>query len=223
MTTKRSGGRSRCRLGARFVLPVLTLLAVAAPSRAVEPVEFRAYENGGEYHISTEVVLHAPADSVRAVLTDYVHAYRLSPSITESAILPSLDEGVVRLQTRIQDCVAFYCVDLVSVADIKELPSGDLDVVVIPELSSFRSGTAQWRIQSRQGETRVRYELRLEPDFFIPPLIGRVIIIKKLRDEILTTFSRLECMAEIRAAWGQDFHLRYTDLGLPYDCLDGGR
>jgi len=223
MTTKRSGWRSRCGLGVRFVLPVLALFAVAAPSRAVEPVEFRAYENGGEYHVSTEVVLHAPAESVRAVLTDYVHAYRLDPSITESAVLPSLDEDVVRLQTRIQDCVAFYCVDLVSVADIKELPSGDLDVVVIPELSSFRSGTAEWRIEAREGETRVRYELRVEPDFFIPPLIGRFIIIKKLRNEILTIFSRLECMAEIRAAWGQDFHVRYTDLGRQYDCLDDGR
>jgi hypothetical protein len=223
MTTRRSGWRTRCSLAARFVVLVLAPLAVTASSRAVEPVEFRAYENGGEYHVSTEVVLHAPADSVRAVLTDYVHAYRLNPSITESAILPSLDEGVVRLMTRIEECVAFYCMNMVSVADIKELPSGDLEVAVIPELSSFRSGTAEWRIQSQQGECRIHYELRLEPDFFIPPLIGPAIIIKKLREEIFTIFARLECMAEIRASRGQDFHLRYTDLGLGYDCLDAGR
>jgi len=223
MTTKRSGWRSRCRLTARLVVLALVPLVVAAPCRAVESVEFRAYENGGEYHVSTEMVLHAPADSVRAVLTDYVHAYRLNPSITESAILPSVEDGVVRLRTRIEDCVGFYCVDVVSVADIKEQPSGDLAVVVIPELSSFRSGSAEWRIQSWQGESRVRYELRLEPDFFIPPLIGRVLILRKLRNEILATFRRLECMAEIWANWGKDFRLRYTDLGLAYDCLDDGR
>jgi hypothetical protein len=220
MTTKRSGEWTRYRWTVRFVVLVLAPLAMAVPGRGVEPVEFRADENGGEYHITTEAVLHAPAESVRAVLTDYAHAYRLDPSITESALLPSQEAGVVRLRTRIQDCVAFYCVDLVSVADIKELPSGDLDVVVIPELSSFRSGTAEWHIQSRQGATRIRYELRLAPDFFIPPLIGHIIIIKTLRDQILTIFSRLECMAKVRAAWGEDFHVRYTDLGLPYDCLD---
>jgi len=210
-------------LAVRFAVLALPPLAVAASSHAVEPVEFRAYENGGEYHVSTEMVLHAPADSVRAVLTDYVHAYRLNPSITESAILPSVEDGVVRLRVRIEECIAFFCMDAVSVTDIKELPSGDLEVFVIPELSSFRSGAAEWRIQSRQGESRVRYDLRLEPDFFIPPLIGRVIIIKKLRDEILATFRRLECIAKIQAAWGLDFRPRYTDLGLSYDCLDDGR
>jgi len=220
MTTSRSGWRARCRSAERLVVFVLAPLTMAAPSQAVEPVAFRAFENGGEYHVSTEVVLHAPADSVRAVLTDYVHAYRLSPSITESAILPPFEDGVVRLMTRIEECVPFYCVDMVSVADIKERPSGDLEVKVIPELSNLRSGTAEWRIQSQQGESRVRYELRLEPDFFIPPFIGPAIIIKKLREEILTTFRRLECMAEIRASRGQDSRLRYTDLGLPYDCLE---
>ena len=180
-------------------------------------------ENGGEYHVSTEVVLHAPADSVRAVLTDYVHAYRLNPSITESAILPPFEQGVVRLMTQIEECFALYCVDMVSVADIKELPSGDLEVVLVPELSSFRSGTAEWRIQSQEGDSRVHYELRLEPDFFIPPVIGPVIIMKRLREEILATFSRLECMAEIRASRGRDFHLRYADLGVPYGCLDEAR
>ena len=223
MTTKRSSWRSRRRLAVRFVVLLLAPLAIGAPSHAVEPVEFRAYENGGEYHISTEMVLHAPAGSVRAVLTDYVHAYRLNPSITESAILPSLEAGVVRLRVRIEECVAFFCVDLVSVADIKELPSGDLEVLVIPELSSFRSGGAEWRIQSWRGETRVRYELRVEPDFFIPPLIGPGIIIQKLRNEILTIFSRLECMARIRAAWGQDFRPRYTNVGPADGCLDEGR
>ncbi|MGD2063060.1 MAG: hypothetical protein PVF51_05695 [Nitrospirota bacterium] len=223
MAIKRRSWRSWCRLAARFVVLVLAPLAVAAPGRAVEPVEFRAYENGGEYHVSTEAVLHAPAASVRAVLTDFVHAYRLNPSITESAILPSLDQGVVRLRMRIEECLALFCVDVVSVADIKVLPSGDLQVLVIPELSSFRSGAAVWHIQSWQGETRIRYELRVEPDFFIPPLIGRFIMIEKLRNEILTTFSRLECMARIRAAWGQAIRSRYTDVGLADDCLDEGR
>ena len=223
MTTKRSSWRSGCRLAARFAVLVLAPLAVAAPSRAIEPVELRAYENGGEYHISTEMVLHAPAASVRAVLTDYVHAYRLDPSITESAILPSLEDDVVRLRVRLEECAAFYCVDLVSVTDIKELPSGDLEVLVIPELSTFRSGAAEWRIQSWQGETRVHYELRVEPDFFIPPWIGPTIMIRKLKNEILTILRRLECMAQIQAARGQDLRARNRDLGLPQDCLDEGR
>jgi hypothetical protein len=212
---------SRCRLLAGFV--VLAPLAVAMPSRAVEPVEFRAYENGGEYHVSTEVVLNAPADSVHAVLTDYVHAYRLNPSITESVILPSPEEGVVRLKVRMEDCVAFFCVDTVSVTDITERPSGDLEVAVVPELSSFRSGSAEWRIRSEPGGSRVRYELRLAPDFFIPPLIGRMIVIHKLRNEIFATFRRLECIAKVGASRGQDFRLRSTDLEFPYECLEANR
>ena len=202
---------------------ILSEIAVLRQIRGDNAFKIRAYENGGEYHLSVEAVLHAPADAVRAVLTDYVHASRLSPSIIDSAILPTAEDGVVRLMTRIEECVPFYCVDMVSVADIKEQPSGDLEVAVIPALSDLRSGSAEWRIRSEQGKSRVQYELRLKPDFFIPPLIGPAIIIKKLKEEALTTLDRLECMAEIRASRGRDSGIRYSDLGLPYECLEGDR
>jgi len=219
-TSSCKGWRRRCRCAAKILVQGLAVLVVAEPSAAVEPIQFRSYANGGEFHVSTEMVLHAPADAVRAVLTDFVHSYRLNPAITESAILPSVEAGVVRLRMRMNDCVASFCLDMVSVADITERPSGDLEVVVIPELSSFRSGSAEWHIQSGPAETRVRYELRLEPDFFIPPPIGGMIVIRKLRNETFATFRRLECIAQVRAERGQGHPRRYTDAELPHGCLD---
>jgi len=145
------------------------------------------------------MVVHAAPEYVHAALTDYPHVYRFTPTIVESEVLPSPDKEAVRVRTRIEDCMACFCVDLVSVADIWERPSGDLRVVVVPELSTFRSGSAEWRIRPHPGGSHVVYEARMEPDIFVPPVVGPYFVKKTLLRETLTAFARLERMAMVRA------------------------
>lgn len=222
MITEHCGWRAGLRPTRSLLAPGLALFALAAPIDAGELVELQVYENGGEYHINVEMVVDAPARYVHAVLTDYVHVYRLNPSITESEILPSPDDGCVRVRTLVEDCLAFFCMDLVSVVDLRELPSGDLQVVIVPELSNFRSGSGEWRIRPEPGCCRVYYEARMEPDFFVPPWIGSHIMINKLRNQIIKTFDRLECMARVRAGREDNFLLHHTGSRFRYDCADDG-
>jgi hypothetical protein len=144
--------------------------------------------------------MQVPARYVHRVLTDYVHIYRLDPAITDSEILPSPGAGVVRVRTRIADCIALFCIEIDRVEDVRELGHDTLQVSTIPTPGSFTSGHAEWKILGIEGRTRVIYQAQMEPDFYIPPLIGRYLVKQKLRKSILASLAKIECIARIQAA-----------------------
>jgi len=167
--------------------------------RAGDLVDLQVTENRGEYHVEATMLVDAQAKYVRSVLTDFVHIYRLNPLITESEILPSLFDEIVRVRTRIVGCISFFCNEFELVEDVSQFPSGDLRAMTVPELSDFKSGRALWRIQPLEDRTRVVYEAHMEPDFFIPPLVGSYFVKKQLRESVTTFFTKLELISNVFA------------------------
>lgn len=141
----------------------------------------------------------APSDDVYRVLTDFAHIYRLNPAITESRTLPSTTPGVTRVRTRIEDCILLHCVTILRVEEIREAGPGRLHVETDPGPSDFRSGTARWRVEPEGAGSLVIYEASMEPDFFLPPLLGRMFMKKGLRDGIKESFENLERIARLDA------------------------
>ena len=76
---------------------------------------------------------------------------------------------------------------------------GGLQATTVPALSSFKSGHAEWKILRMEERTQVTYQAQMEPDFFIPPLIGSYFVKQKLRKSMLASLARIECIARIQA------------------------
>jgi hypothetical protein len=207
-------------MAVRYSLILLLLYASIPRLSAGDLAELQVTESGGIYRINMVMMVHAPAKYVRGVLTDYAHIYRLNPSIIESEILPSPEQGVARVRTVMRGCVLFFCKSVGRVEDVRELASGDLQAEVVPELSNLKSGTAEWRIQ-RVGEyTLITYQAHMEPDFFIPPLVGSYFVKRNIRKEIMTSFTRLECVAQTQARIDSVSHLQLAGLGIDTVCSD---
>jgi len=171
-------------------------------------------ENNGIYHIKASAVIAAPANYIRQVLTDYVHIYRLSPSVIESEVLPSSTAGEKQVRTRLLCCTSVFCREVERVDIVRALESGELEAEIIPALSEFKSGRATWKITPMEERSHLVYEAYLEPDFFIPPIVGTQLVIDNLREEFSTTFIRVEKIASINAErdWNTDHQL--TNLAL---------
>jgi abortive infection bacteriophage resistance protein len=97
-----------------------------------------------------------------------------------------------------EGCVLFYCTEFTRVDDVRELDSGELVAVIVPDMSDFGSGTALWRITQHGDRSRLVYEAQIQPDFFVPSLIGSYFVKHKLKAELLTVFQRIECNAKAR-------------------------
>lgn len=174
--------------------------------------EVTVYEQDGIYHVNITAEIAATEEHVRQVLTDYAHVYRLNDSVIESKVLESTIDGKVRVQSLVLCCTTLFCREVMRVDEISELESGDLQAVIIPEQSDFRSGTAVWEITSMGDSTRLTYLASIEPDFFIPTVLGTQTVINNMRNEFITTFYRIERIARINEAreWDEDFLFTYS-------------
>ena len=74
--------------------------------------EVEVSEQSGVYQIKVIAVIDAPARSVRHVLTDFVHIYRLNPSIIESEVLKRHSDGSISVRTKVIGCAAYFCEEL---------------------------------------------------------------------------------------------------------------
>jgi hypothetical protein len=167
-------------------------------------VRLDVQQQADRYVISAEMVVDAPVDSVRAILTDYATVGRLSDSITGSRVIGSQRDGGLRVLTTIRNCILFFCRDLRIVEDVVEDEQGRILRSVVPEASSFRSGQASWQLVGAGDTTRIVHHAQLEPDFWIPAWVGRVMVIDTLRREILSSFEKLDCLARHHCATGRE-------------------
>jgi hypothetical protein len=180
-----------------LICALTTLLLFASLSTADVIEELYVTEADGEYSLRVVSVIDAPADYVYKVITDYKHAYRINPTITEVEILRSDRDEVVRVRTLSEQCVGPFCFKIGWVGDILEPKDGHLIVKTIPQLSSFESGTAIWELRAQGERTWVLHESSLKPKFFIPPVIGAHIMKKQMEDDTLDIFKRIECYANL--------------------------
>lgn len=198
--------RSRWLLLHRLILiPGLTLVILSITlfqpnyARAFDFTETHVTEENGVFRIKVSAVIDAPPDYIRYVLADSAHIYRLSPSIIESEVLPSSTADEKQVRTRLLCCSSVFCREVERVDTVRMLKSGDFEAEIIPALSEFKSGKATWKITPMDNGSHVVYEAHLEPDFFIPPVVGTQVVIENLRDEFTTTFIRIERIAGFNA------------------------
>mgnify|MGYP001813051254 CR=1 FL=1 len=178
----------------------LALLLISAVSTAGEIQELSVSATHGEYNVRLVAILDAPEQHVYDVITDYANAYRINPGITSVDILPSGKDGVVRVQHRSNHRLGPFSLEVDWAGDIVETGDGHIHITTVPEFSSFHSGFARWEIQAQGNRTHVLHESSLRPAFDIFPIIGTYIVKKHIKEETLTTFSRIERYAQITLA-----------------------
>ena len=64
-----------------------------------------------------------------------------------------------------------------------------------PALSDFEFCNETWTFAEQAGGTRVRYELHMDPKFWVPPAIGPYLIKRKLRNDGTDALDRIERVA----------------------------
>jgi hypothetical protein len=188
-------GTARCRATRVYALIVLWLAALQVD--AVEIRKLEVSEDGGVYQIEVAAVIDAPAEYVYRVLTDYVHLHRLHPSIIQSDILPSPGAGIVRVRTRMLDCILIFCMELDRVEDISELPPYHVHATIVPSMCNFSSGKADWRVEDMGDRSQLLYEAQMKPDLTVIPVIGPYFVKRKLHDEMASSLGKIECIAEV--------------------------
>jgi hypothetical protein len=181
-------------MNTRGLLPLLWLLSLGAT--AGEIYTAAVSHRDGRYSVDVDVLVDVAEPRARALLTDYNRLHRLNSSIELSEVLLERGPGDYRVRTITEACVWFYCKTIHQVQDVMEAHDGSITAIVIPGQSDFRYGYARFNLWQEPAGTRILIRSEVEPDFWIPPLIGPWLIKRKLRSEALETVHNVERLAE---------------------------
>jgi hypothetical protein len=178
-------------------------LGLAGISAAAGAADFRTLDvsrQGDSYQVQAEVYLAAPPQAVYAVLTDYEHFTRISASIIESRRVQQLgaDDTLVYTDTRF--CALFFCRHVKEMQKVTRTSPADIVSTVLPEQSdNVKSGSASLHMQAEGEGTLLSWQLSLEPGFWVPPLIGPLLVERSLKAEGHRSADGVEKLARERA------------------------
>ena len=186
----------------RELVTILGLI-LASLSSAVSAADFRALEvsrEGESYQVKALIYLAAPPQAVFAVLTDYEHFTRISGSIVESKRVQQLDPMNTLVYTDTRFCALFFCRHVKEMQKVTQAPPGDISSTVLPAQSdNVKSGSAVLHLQAEGEGTLLDWQIRLEPGFWVPPLLGPLLVERSLKSEGRRSAAGVEKLARERA------------------------
>ncbi|SFF51678.1 hypothetical protein SAMN04488120_106137 [Fontimonas thermophila] len=154
--------------------------------------------SGQRYRMILTARLDTPLHTSFRVFRDFDNLPRINDAVELVRHMDGAPPGAERLHTRLRICVWFFCTHLDQVQDIRETHETDvrgLDAVVLPQLSNLRYGVARWRMRTCGAQTCLAFEAEIEPDFWVPPIIGPWAIEHAMRREGLDTAAGIERLA----------------------------
>jgi hypothetical protein len=181
----------------------LTSATATASASAATIDRLEVSREGTRFGMTLRARLDAPLARSHTVFRDFSLLPQINDAVEQVRLLDDAPEGAQRLYTRVRVCVALFCTRLDQVQDLRERSDAQgraFDAVVLPGRSNLRYGRAQWRMRDCDGGTCLEFRAELEPDFWVPPLIGPWLIERAMRREAIATALGIERLAREPAA-----------------------
>lgn len=176
------------------VTSALLLIAAAARTASLDVIDID--RSGRLYSLHAETHLDAPPEAIVGVLLDYERFGRISSVYKDYGYLEPLADGTPVVFTRMEGCLLFFCKSMTRVERLEVAEPDHIRTVTLPERSDFKSSVSEWTLEQDGSRTRVVYELEMEPDFWVPPLIGPPLLKRTLKRGGGRAIERIELLAQ---------------------------
>lgn len=170
-------------------------IAYAADIRSIEVAQ-----DGVRYRLVSRTHFESPQQDVFDALINYDQLAAISETIKESRYLDPAEDGKPLVFTRLGACVLLYCKTVEKVERLDFDTPRYIVTTAIPERSNVRYSRSEWTLAVAEGGgTLVIYVLEFEPDFWVPPIIGPMLIKRLLLEDGASAVQEIEAMARLRA------------------------
>jgi hypothetical protein len=175
----------------------LSALGAGALAAAATIDELDVTRQRGRYSLEANARLDATPESIYAVLTDFDdNAYsRISRVYKESRYLEPAADGTPVVYTRMEGCLLWHCMTLERTERLETDAPRWIKSTALPEGSNFKHSTSEWVLEPHGDGTVMSYRLEMEPDFFVPPVIGPWYLKRTLSQGGLRAVTRIERLA----------------------------
>jgi hypothetical protein len=171
------------------------LIGATAATATLDSIDIG--RDGGVYSLYAETFLDASPASIASVLLDYERFGRISSVYKEYGYLDPLPDGTPVVFTRMEGCLLkVFCKSMTRVERLEVAEPGHIRTVTLPERSDFKRSISDWSLLPEADGTRLTYSLEMEPDFFVPPVVGPLMLKRTLRRGGGRAIERIERLAQ---------------------------
>lgn len=183
-----------------WILPLssIVLLTQSLPAATLGSVQVT--RDGDRYHLVAHAQMQAPADAIYAVLVDYDddHFGQISDVYKESAYLGADGDGTPLVYTRVEGCLLFFCRSMRRVERLESVEPSFIRTTALPDRSDFKFAQSEWELTGEGAATTIKYQLTIEPDFWLPPFVGPWFLQRTLSRGGVSAVDRIEELAQSR-------------------------
>ena len=166
----------------------------AGPVHALDLHRLDIDTGRGTYAVEMSFSVAATPARVITALTDYDNPARLNPDVEGMEIVAQHD-GVTRVRTEFRACALVFCNDLEMLQDVS-VSAGRVVADIVPTAGQFSSGRYDWRVTpTAEDGALVHFSATVKYEFFVMPVIGKLVLKRQLRKQLLLTAENLEVEA----------------------------
>ncbi len=172
-----------------FVSAVLAVFCMASWTSAVAlEVDTNWLAKGMAAEVKVNFAVPYSACETLDVLTDYEHMPRFVPGIHSTRLIH--EQGNHRL-IEIKGAVEFFFIEfpINVVMDVTFLPN---DVINMQSVSGNMKVQGVMKVNRSGGQTEVSYVARLEPSFWLPPILGPALIGGQIRKQFAGQIAEMD-------------------------------
>lgn len=178
---------------------VAMLLAAthAAATQAAEDFSVEAERHGERVDVRAQAAVAAPVDVVWRVITDYERLPRFVPGVAKSVVRSRGGNRLVLEQSG-EARFFIFSFPIEVTLEVAERPREWVSSRAVAGNVKSMSGRYEIHPDQARGMVWLRYVGAIEPDFYLPPLVGMA----ALRGTIQEQFAAMVAEIERRAAQG---------------------
>ncbi|MDX1561321.1 MAG: SRPBCC family protein [Gammaproteobacteria bacterium] len=172
----------------------IALAATVASTATLESIEVD--RDGDTYSLHAETLMAAKPEAILEVLVDYERFGRISSVYKDYGYLEPAPDGTPIVFTRMEGCLLFYCKSMTRVERLEAASPAHIRTVTLPEQSDFKRSISEWFIEPEGTGSRMIYTLEMQPNFWVPPVIGPMILKRTLKRGGGDAIDRIERLAQ---------------------------
>ncbi len=158
------------------ILTGLVLSVMALPALAVDVTWINVERSGKQVDVRSEFVVDAPLTEVYKALLSYDRFAEMGNTFAESRYIEPAFDGAPRIYTRTEGCILFFCKTIERYARIDTEPGVTIRATAEPERSDAKRSVESWALKEDGERTVVAYRHEIDTGFWVPPLIGSMMI-----------------------------------------------
>ncbi len=168
----------------------------SAVSLSAELLDVQVRREDERYRLYSETNFVVGPRALYELLIDYEKFEKFTSAIVEARNVGPDAQGRPGFYARMEGCALLFCKSFIRNGYLVLTPISEIVAIADPERSDFKYSRERWQIIANGEGTLLIYDFEMEPDFWIPPVIGPFFIQRALKRGAIRAVNRIERLAQ---------------------------